>query len=293
MNIQGIIPALVTPFNEDHSVNYSALRALVNRLIDNGVGGFYVCGSTAECFLLSDAERMKVMEVVTEETNGRVPVIAHVGNISTATAVEYAKHAASCGVSAVSSVPPFYYKFGLEEIGDYYASISDAVDLPLIVYSIPAFSGVAVTADNLDKITGRCNAAGLKYTSYDLFELEKIHRKYPDLKLYNGHDEVFVNALPIGLTGAIGSTFNIMPHRYMSIKKAFEAGDMEKASALQAETNEFIQTLISTGVNQGVKYLLTKSGIPCGDCRPPFGTLDDSKKALLDSFYERVLEPTL
>lgn len=293
MKIQGIIPALVTPFNEDWSVNYSALRALVNRLIENGAGGFYVCGSTAECFLLSDAERMKVMEVVTEETNGRVPVIAHVGNISTATAVQYAKHAASCGVSAVSSVPPFYYKFSLEEIGDYYAGISDAVDLPLIVYSIPAFSGVAVTADNLEQITGRCNAAGLKYTSYDLFELEKIHRKYPDLKLYNGHDEVYVNALPIGLTGAIGSTFNVMPHRYISIKNAYESGDMNKASVLQAETNELIQILINTGVNAGIKYLLTKSGIPCGDCRPPFAKLDESKRKLLDEIYDRVFETTL
>lgn len=293
MKIRGIIPALVTPFNEDWSVNYSALRALVNRLIENGAGGFYVCGSTAECFLLSDAERMKVMEVVTEETNGRVPVIAHVGNISTATAVQYAKHAASCGVSAVSSVPPFYYKFSLEEIGDYYAGISDAVDLPLIVYSIPAFSGVAVTADNLEQITGRCNAAGLKYTSYDLFELEKIHRKYPDLKLYNGHDEVYVNALPIGLAGAIGSTFNVMPHRYISIKNAYERGDMNKASVLQAETNELIQTLINTGVNAGIKYLLTKSGIPCGDCRPPFAKLDESKRKLLDEIYDRVFETRL
>lgn len=293
MKIRGIIPALVTPFNEDWSVNHSALRALVNRLIENGAGGFYVCGSTAECFLLSDAERMKVMEVVTEETNGRVPVIAHVGNISTATAVQYAKHAASCGVSAVSSVPPFYYKFSLEEIGDYYAGISDAVDLPLIVYSIPAFSGVAVTADNLEQITGRCNAAGLKYTSYDLFELEKIHRKYPDLKLYNGHDEVYVNALPIGLAGAIGSTFNVMPHRYISIKNAYERGDMNKASVLQAETNELIQTLINTGVNAGIKYLLTKSGIPCGNCRPPFAKLDESKRKLLDEIYDRVFETTL
>ena len=94
-------------------------------------------------------------------------------------------------------------------------------------------------------------------------------------------------------TGAIGSTFNIMPHRYMAIKKAYENAELQKASALQAETNEFIQTLISTGVNQGVKYLLTKSGIPCGDCRTPFAKLDDGKKALLDNIFECVIEPTL
>ena len=293
MNMQGIIPALVTPFNDDHSINYSALRTLVNRLIEQGVGGFYAGGSTAECFLLSDKERMQVIETITEEVNGRVPVVAHVGNISALTAVEYAKHAESCGVSAVSSVPPFYYKFSLEEISDYYATISDAVDLPLIIYSFPAFSGVTITADNMDTITSRCNAVGLKYTSYDLFELEKIHRRYPELKLYNGHDEVFCNALPIGLTGAIGSTFNVMPQRFISIKSAYESGDVKKAAALQAEANEFIQILIKTGVNAGVKYLLTKSGIPCGDCRPPFAKLDDNKKQLLDDIYDRIFASTL
>ena len=115
MNIKGIIPALVTPFDSNGKVDYGVLSELVNRLIDQGVDGFYSCGSTAECFLLTDDERKKVMETVIETVDGRVPVIAHVGNIGTEKTIELAKHAEAAGASAVSSVPPFYYKFSFKQ----------------------------------------------------------------------------------------------------------------------------------------------------------------------------------
>lgn len=289
MNMKGIIPALVTPFNEDFSINHDALRQMIDHHIAAGADGFYICGSTAECFLLSAEERKSLVETIVNHTAGRVPITAQIGNIGTAQAVDLAKHAAAVGVDAVSSVPPFYFKFSVSEIASYYEAIAKASNLPVIIYSIPAFSGVAITHDNIKTILDASGAVGLKYTSYDLFELERIHRAYPDLKLFNGHDEVFANALPIGLTGAIGSTFNVMPQKYKRIQAAYERGDNAAASAMQAEVNELIDVLIKVGVNAGIKYLLTKRGIPCGNCRPPFGQLTDENKALLDSIEEKVL----
>ena len=285
MNVTGIIPALITPFDGNYDVNYSSLRHLVNRLIEQGVGGFYVCGSTAECFLLSDEERMRIMEVVTEEVNGRVGVIAHVGNINQRKAIEYAKHAQSCGVTAVSSVPPFYYKFKKEEIASYYAAISDAVDIPLIVYCIPALSGVTLTVDDISNIMKVSNAQGLKYTAYDLFELEKIKRRHPDLALFYGRDEMFCSALPLGLAGAIGSTYNVMPQKFIAIQKAYEEGNMKLASQIQSEANSILEVLIQNDTKSSMKYLLTKGGIDCGGARPPVTPLDDAKKAILDEIY--------
>jgi N-acetylneuraminate lyase len=284
--ISGIIPALVTPFNSECEVDCRALRELVNHLVNAGVNGFYVCGSTGECFLLSDDERAKVMEAVAEETNGRVPIIAHVGALSTAKAAEYAKIAQSLGYSAVSSVPPFYYQYGFSEIARFYGDISSSADLPLIVYNIPALSGVSVNSENLSEITDACDVMGLKYTSYDLFELEKISRKFPEIRLYNGHDEVFANALPVGIDGAIGSTFNVMPQKYLAISSAYSRGDVEQASAIQHECNAVIEKLILAGVNRGIKYLLTKMGIPCGSCRPPCAEMDERQKKILDEVYE-------
>lgn len=290
MNIKGIIPALLTPFDHNYEVNYDSLRKHVNRLIEQGAGGFYVCGSTAECFMLDDKERMKIMEVVTEEVNGRVDVIAHVGNINLRKAVEYAKHAESCGVTAVSSVPPFYYKFKKEEIVSYYATISDAVDLPMIVYSIPALSGVALTANDIGDILKASNTQGLKYTDYNLFELEKIRRKFPDLNVYYGRDEMYCSALPLGLSGGIGATYNVMMHKFVAMQKAYEEGNLELASKLQGEANAILEEMQKCDTKSAMKYLLTKSGIDFGGARPPVTALNEAQKANLDELYKVIFE---
>lgn len=289
MNIEGIIPALVTPFDSKENVDYGALAELVERLINQGVGGFYSCGSTAECFLLTEEERKKVMETVIRTANGRVPVIAHIGNIGAEKTADLARHAQDAGATAVSSVPPFYYKFSFNEIAGYYETIANAVDLPLVVYSIPAFSGVEINADNLKTIMDASGAKGLKYTSYNLFELDKIRRRFPDLKIYSGHDEVLLNALPIGIDGAIGSTFNVMAPKFIALKEAFAQGDMNKAAVIQGEVNDIIELMIKVGVNQSIKYWLTKAGISCGNCRKPFSAITEEQAKLLDTYYSKVM----
>ena len=175
------------------------------------------------------------------------------------------------------------------ETASYYAAISDAAQKPLVIYSIPAFSGVNITHDNIKTIIDASGAEGLKYTSYDLFELERIHRAHPELTLFNGHDEVYANALPIGLSGAIGSTFNLMPGKYKAIREAYEKGDQAAVSQKQAKVNVLIDTLIAAGVNPGIKYLLTKIGVmDFGGCRPPFGAITEEKKALLDAVADEI-----
>lgn len=290
MNTKKIIPALVTPFDNNENIDYGALSALVERLIAQGVDGFYACGSTAECFLLTDDERKKVLETTIQAAKGRVPIIAHVGNIGTAKTVELAKHAKEAGASAVSSVPPFYYKFSVDEIAGYYESIAKAVDLPLIVYSIPALSGVDLTVQDLKKIVDASGAKGLKYTSYNLFELEKIRRQFPNLQIYNGHDEVMLNALPIGIDGAIGSTFNVMAPKFIALQETYEKGDLQTAAKMQAEINDIIEVMIKAGVNPSIKYWLGKAGIPCGNCRKPFAPVSPENAQLLDAYYSKVME---
>ena len=290
MNISGIIPALVTPFDKEGKVDHGALTALVNRLVEKGAGGFYACGSTAECFLMTDDERKATLETIVKAANGRVPVIAHIGNIGTEKTCDLARHAREAGADAISSVPPFYYKFGFNEIAGYYADIANAVpDLPLVVYNFPAFSGVEINADNFKTIIDASGAQGLKYTSYNLFEMEKISRRYPDITIFNGHDEVYLNSLPAGATAAIGSTFNVMLPKFLKLKALYDSRDMEAAQKKQGEINDIIEAMIKVGVNGSIKYWLTKSGIPCGDCRKPFSPLTAEQAAYLDGFYDKVI----
>ena len=288
MNFQGIIPALVTPMNDHGQVNFQSLRQLTNHLIEQGADGFYVCGSTAECFMLVDKERQAIVEAVTEEVNGRVPVVAHIGAVWADKAAELARHAQSCGVTAVSSVPPFYFKFGLPDITRYYQIISEAIDIPVIIYNIPDFTGVALNAANIRPILDSCRILGIKYTDYNLFELERIKRHYPQLNLYNGHDECMVNALPLGITGSIGSTFNILTPRFKQLAAAFQSGRIEQAMAIQREVNSIIDLLLSVPFFPALKYLTTRLGIDCGVCRRPFPELNGEQKRLLDTVLPRL-----
>lgn len=283
MEFKGIIPAVITPMGKDGEINNSSLRQLVNWLIEQGADGLYICGSTSECFMLEDSERKSIVETIMEETNGRVPVVAHIGAIWAGKAVELARHAASCGVTAISSVPPFYYKFNFDEIAQYYKQISDAVDIPVILYNMPDFTGVTLNASNIRHILESCNVMGIKYTDYNLFEMERIRRAYPDLKVYNGHDECMLNALPLGITGSIGSTFNVMLKKFKKIESLFMQGELEKAVEVQHEANMIIDVLLSTELFPAIKYLLSRLGIDSGSCRKPFADLTDANKAVLET----------
>lgn len=282
-NIGGIIPALITPYDPSGAVNEAGLRKLVARLLDQGVGGFYVGGSTGEAFLLTVDERRRIIEIVVNEVGGRVPVIYHVGSISTAEAVALARHGANVGADAISAIPPFYYKFSFAEIKAHYFELADATDLPFIVYNFPAFSGVDLDTARAGELFVHPKIVGIKHTSKDLYMLERMKSVFADISVLNGHDEVLLSALVAGADGAVGSTYNVMADKYVSLVRAFESGDLARARQLQSEANEIIATLIEVGVYQGLKYLLERTGVPVGECRKPFASLSDEGKRKLDA----------
>ncbi len=282
MKLGGLIPALITPLDRNGEVNFPELRKLVRVLLEEGADGFYVTGSTGECFLLTDEERIRIVAAVAEEVNGRVPVIAHVGKIGAAQAARLAKEAERAGADAVSSVPPFYYDFRFEEIVRYYEAVTEAVSLPMVVYNYPKFSGVTITADNLGMIMKRCRVSGLKYTDMNLYELEKIRVRYPDIWLLFGRDEALLSALPLGVDGAVGSTYNIMLKKYKRLWTAYLTGNLEEAEAIQHEACRVIDQLMGFRDISAEKYLLGRKGIWAGDCRAPFKPLTAEDKRLLD-----------
>ena len=282
-NIGGIIPALITPYDRSGAVNEAGLRKLVARLLDQGVGGFYVGGSTGEAFLLTVEERRRIIEIVVNEVGGRVPVIYHVGSISTDEAVALARHGANVGADGISAIPPFYYKFSFAEIKAHYFELADATDLPFIVYNFPAFSGVELDTARAGELFAHARIVGIKHTSKDLYMLERMKSVFTDVRVLNGHDEVLLSSLVAGADGAVGSTYNVMADKYVSLVRAFESGDLTRARQLQSEANEVIATLIEVGVYQGLKYLLERTGVPVGECRKPFGSLSDEGKRKLDA----------
>jgi N-acetylneuraminate lyase len=270
--LRGVMAALLTPFDASEKLDTESLRRLVRFNINQGIDGLYVGGSTGEAFVQSIAEREQVLEVVAEEAKGKLTLIAHVGTVSTHETQQLAQAASRYGFDAVSAVTPFYYPFSFEEHCDHYRAVIDAANgLPMVVYNIPALSGVKLTLDQVDTLVTLPGVGALKQTSGDLFQMEQIRRANPDLVLYNGYDEIFASGLMAGADGGIGSTYNIMGWRYLGIVRALQTGDIATAQRLQAQCNEVIDLLIKVGVFRGLKTVLHYMDVLAVPlCRKPF-----------------------
>ena len=276
----GIFTALLTPFNEAGEVNEGELIKLIKFNLDMGVRGFYVCGSTGESFLLSKEERMKIMEIVKREAEGST-LIAHIGSLDERDACEMARHAKALGYDAISSVAPFYFKFSPAEIKGYYERLADAGELPMLVYHIPALSGVSLSQDSMSAFLRDPRFLGIKYTSNDFFTLERLKAEYPDKLFFNGYDEMLLSGLAMGADGAIGSTYNFMADKFVKIYSLFSEGKLDEARKIQNEANKIITILCKIGVMQAEKEILCQLGFDFGCCRHPFLPVSDADKKLI------------
>ena len=281
-DMNGIFTALLTPFNADGSINFDSLRKLIEFNIESGINGFYVGGSTGEAMLMTGDERKQVLKAVSGAAGGRVKLIAHVGSTATDFAVDLALCAKGLGYDAVSAVAPFYYGHTLQAVKQYYYDIAAAADMPLFIYNFPAGNGFGLTADiAAEMFEEEKRIAGIKHTSTDLFMLRQVKQRIPRAVVFNGFDEICLAGLSMGADGAIGSTYNFMGAKFVSLYNAFRAGDIEKAQKLQNEACAIIAVMCRFGVFQCEKEILTQMGIDMGQCRKPFLPLSaEGKKAV-------------
>lgn len=282
----GLYAALITPFRENGEVNYGQIENIVEFLIQHGIDGFYVCGSTGEAFLLTVEERKKILETVVAKNEGRASVIAHVGSIGTDLSVALAKHAKEVGADAVSSVTPFYYKFSEKEIVQYYYDLADRAQMPTVVYNFPSLTGFALTAQDVDELVKNRNIVGIKHTCLDLYALERFKRAHPGLTVFNGHDEVMLYGMLAGADGGIGSTYNFMPHKFRKLCRLFSEGKLREAQEMQHEINDVIDYVAKYGAMRVAKEFLNCWGFDCGDCRAPFAPLTRTERTELKKVFE-------
>ena len=278
---KGVFTALLTPFDDNGKVNKKVLGELIEDNIKKGVAGFYVCGSTAECFLLTDAERNEIYETVADVVNGRVTLIAHTGAISTDATIRFADVAKRCGYDAISAVSPFYYKFNFEQIKRHYYTVVDQADKPMIVYNFPNFSGVNLTVDQAAQFLCDDRFIGIKHTSNDYFALNQFKNNFPDKVIYNGFDEMFLAGLSMGADGGIGSTYNFMAEKFVLIQRLFAEKRMDEACAVQTEVSRIISVLYKIGIMESEKEILCQMGFDFGKARMPFSELTAEEKALI------------
>ena len=268
-NFKGVIPAMITSFNKDESINKEGIRKTINYLISEKVNGLYITGSTGETFLMSQDEKKQVIEIIVEEVNGRVPVIAHIGSIGTKITTELGQYAEKVGVDALSALPPFYYGFSNDEIFSYYTDISNTTNLPITIYNIS--HAHLMDLDMLKRLAAIKNVKGVKYTAPTHFNFNKIKKEVGEnFKIYSGMDEMSLSGLISGADGIIGSFYNLMPEMFVDIYAKVKEGNINAAKKIQEKINIIILYALGKSGYPFIKMGLNWLGIDSGYVRKPF-----------------------
>lgn len=271
--IQGVIPPLLTPFTgRDETVDEAALRTHVNWLIDQGVHGVMPCGTTGEGPLLTMAERKRVVEVVVASVNHRLPVIAHVGALTTHETLELAEHAQSCGVEAISIVTPYYFHLPDDALVEHFCHVAGAVpNTPVFLYNIPQNTGNVLSRPAVEAIIARCpNVVGIKDSAGDLEALSGlVGLKEGKFQVICGSDTLLLSALQAGACASVSGNANVFPEVVVGLFHAFWQGDLDEARRQQRHLDQIIETLQRGSGLSMFKRVLELRGLKGGAVRPP------------------------
>ncbi|MBE6601860.1 MAG: dihydrodipicolinate synthase family protein [Ruminococcaceae bacterium] len=282
MKFTGIMPALVTPLNEDETINTKVLAQLIEDMIQNGADGFYVAGATGEGLALRPSERRVLAEAAVRAANHRKPCIIQVASTDFNEAVALAKHAESVGADAISATPPLFFGYDADEVYNYYKALAGAVHIPVMIYynpnaGFPMDAKFAARAFEVDNITA------IKWTSpnyYQMMELKRLTQG--DMNIINGPDEMLLMGLSAGADGGIGTTYNFMFDIYRGIYDKYHAGDLAGAQALQRKSAEIVSAAFAKySCIPATKALVEALGYDVGNATFPLARLTKAEKAEL------------
>lgn len=270
--LKGIIPPIITPMNEDESVNEAELRRQVNRLVEAGVHGLFPFGTNGESYILSDKEKEQILSVVVEENRGRVPVCAGSGCVGTKDTVRMSQRAEALGADILSVITPWFAKASDEELYEHYCAVAKAVKIPVVLYNIPARTGNNISPALAERLSGVDNIVGIKDSSgnFDnmLQYLERTGGK--DFFVLSGNDSLIYWNLSAGGNGGIAGCANVYPKTMASIYDRFMKGDLEGAKKAQDSIRSFRNCFRYGNPNTIVKTAVAMLGYPVGKCRAPF-----------------------
>jgi 4-hydroxy-tetrahydrodipicolinate synthase len=268
--LEGVLPAVVTPFDKHEEFDEQAFRNLIDWLIERGITGIVPCGTTGEFSLMKQQERAKVIEVCVDQVNGRIPVIAGAGDTATKLVIEATRHAKDVGADAAIIVNPYYMKpKGGKGIYDHYLAVAEAVDLPIVLYNIPVATHQYIPWQVIEDLAEVDNIVGLKDSSGDLKYFMSVLEKVGDkIDVVVGWDEVVLPALAAGASGMILASANVIAPFWLDIYHKVEEGKLEEAREVQRRIQKFTRHIVATGA-LGPKICLNYMGIPVGKTRRP------------------------
>lgn len=278
--------AIVTPMNEDLSINYGKLEWLIENQIKNGTDSIIICGTTGESSTMTDAEHIDTIRFAVEKVAGRIPVIAGAGSNDTAYAIWLSKESKKAGADALLQVTPYYNKTSQRGLIAHFNAIADATDLPIILYNVPSRTGVNIALDTYKELAKHPNIVAAKEASGDLSKVAEIAANC-DLDIYSGNDDQILPILSLGGKGVISVLSNVVPKETHNICELFFEGKNEEAKKLALDYLELANMLFCDVNPIPVKAALNLMGQEVGPCRLPLIEMEESKIAALKSCLQK------
>ncbi len=283
--IKGIIPPILTPLDEEENVNEQELRNQVNRLIGAGVHGIFAFGTNGEGYALNETEKEQILEIVVEETAGRVPVYAGSGCITTKDTIRMSRKAKSLGADVLSIITPWFAAASQEDLMAHYREVAQAVDMPIVLYNIPARCGNALAPATVARLAEIDNIVGAKDSSGNFDNMLQYIEltKDKDFAVLSGNDSLILWNLLAGGAGGIAGCANVFPENMANIYNAFMEGNLEQARVCQDNIRAFRNCFRFGNPNTIVKTAVAMLGYPVGQCREPFDHISEEGIAAIDS----------
>lgn len=289
MIFKGSGVALITPFDQENNINYKKLEQLLEFQIENNTDAIIICGTTGESATLSFDEKKELIKYTVEVVNKRIPVIAGTGSNNTKFAVELGQYAKKVNADATLVVTPYYNKCSKQGIFMHYKTISDSVDLPIIVYNVPSRTGVNIEPDTLSKLASIENVVAIKEASSNISQIAEMFTKVDkNFAIYSGNDDQIVPILSLGGVGVISVLANILPKQVHDMCFSYFNGDIKKACNMQLKYFDLIKNLFIE-VNPGpIKETMNYLGYNVGNVRLPLYELTEKNKQLLKDSINRL-----
>ncbi|WP_368186226.1 4-hydroxy-tetrahydrodipicolinate synthase [Aestuariibius sp. HNIBRBA575] len=290
MKLSGVMPALVTPFDQNNEIDFGAFEKLLTHFREAGVTGWVPNGSTGEYFSLSTEERRDVLQFVKDFANDDEILIAGTNAPATREVIEQTALAKEIGYDNVLLAPPFYTRPTQDELIKHYETVLAEVDVNIVLYSYPAKDGSDISLELMDHFADNPRVIGIKESSGVLQRAIEISSRYDGkIQLISGSDDIALDFMFWGAESWICGPSNFMAKACCDLDRAYKAGKLEEARRIMSALYRAMNILESGKFVQKIKYGCELQGIPVGECRAPLGPLTDEEKADLKAALEPVL----
>jgi N-acetylneuraminate lyase/4-hydroxy-tetrahydrodipicolinate synthase len=293
---EGIYVAMLTPFNDNGEINEGELRRIVEFLIKSGVHGLFPISSVGEFIHMTQAEKIRMMEIIADQNQARIRIVPGVGSSHPAESIYLGQKAIELGCDGVVVAPPYYYQLSQENIEKYYETIADALDIPIILYNIPLFTQ-PLSYDLVKRLARRDNVVGMKDSSGSMVDflhfIDKIQIIGEDINIMTGREEMLFPCLMVGGKGCMTATSGILPEIMIGIYEAWKAGEYEKAKELQFSILLAVRGMFAMTFPLGFKFGMELRGFAMGPPKQPLSDAERFKFNTMKSRIEKIMNPIL